>query len=194
MQAHEAMKPSVWVRRFAPLIAAGGRVLDLACGSGRHTGLLAQLGYRVVALDRDAASLGRVQAQGQIEESTARDAVELKLADVEAGPWPFADAEFDGVVVTNYLHRPLFPRISASLRTGGVLIYETFAQGNERHGRPSNPDFLLAQDELLRAFAPALAVVAFEQGRVEVPATAVVQRICAVQTSNWGQARIPTGT
>src|SRR2546426_250635 len=97
-----------------------------------------------------------------------------------AGPWPFAPGGFDGVVATNYLHRPLFPDLVGALRTGGVLICETFALGNERYGRPSNPAFLLRPDELLRSLEP-LAVVAFEQGLVSAPKQAVIQRVCAVR-------------
>jgi len=185
------MTPSAWVCRFAPMIVAGGRVLDLACGSGRHSRLLAGLGYRVVALDRDAAALARL---GEALDGDRAALVDAMLADVEGGPWPFGEAAFDGVVVTNYLHRPLFPALCASLRPGGVLIYETFAMGNERHGRPTRPDFLLARDELLERVAPALAVVAFEQGHVESPAPAVVQRICAVRTTHWNELRLPAGS
>ncbi len=186
MIAHDVQQPSAWVSRFAPLIASGGRVLDLACGSGRHTRLLAQRGCRVVALDRDDAALARIEA------ATVNGAIELLQADMEACPWPFGEAAFDGVVVTNYLHRPLLARLAASLRQGGVLIYETFARGNQRYGRPSNPDFLLAQDELLRAFSPPLAVIAFEQGRIDAPAPAVVQRICAVRTTDCGAVSLPS--
>ena len=187
------MSPSSWVQRFAPLIAAGGRVLDLACGSGRHARLLAERGHRVVALDRDAAELERLT---QALDAAAADRVETLQADVEAGPWPWPadEAQFDGIVVTNYLHRPLLPLLCASLRPGGVLIYETFAIGNERHGRPSNPAFLLAKDELLERIAPALSVVAFEQGFVERPAPAVVQRICAARTRDWSALLLPAGT
>ena len=104
---------------------------------------------------------------------------EVRVADIEAGPWPFAPGGFDGVVVTNYLHRPIFPDLVGALRPGGVLIYETFALGNERYGRPSNPDFLLRPGELLERVEP-LAVIAFEQGLVSAPKQAVIQRVCAV--------------
>lgn len=161
--------PSEWVKRFCGLIRPGGRVLDLACGRGRHAKLLRGLGYAVVALDRDADAL-RALGEG----------IEPVQADVESGPWPFAPRSFDGIVVANYLHRPLFPSIREALAEDGVLIYETFAAGNERHGRPANPDFLLQPDELLRQCRP-LDTVAFEQGYVSRPRPAVVQRICAIR-------------
>lgn len=145
-------------------------MLDLACGSGRHLRYLSALGYSVVGVDRDEAALAA---------SRATAGVEVRVADIEAGPWPFAPGEFDGVVVTNYLWRPLFANLVGALRPGGVLIYETFALGNERHGRPANPDHLLLRDELLRR-VERLSIVAFEQGFVSLPKPAVIQRICAV--------------
>jgi SAM-dependent methyltransferase len=169
--SHDVEAPSEWVRRWAPLIAERGRALDLACGWGRHARWLAGRGLRVLAVDRDPAA----------REALAGVAgVEVLTADLEAAPWPFAPGGFDAVVVVNYLHRPLFPRILEALRPGGALIYETFAAGNERYGRPSNPDFLLQPNELLERTRP-LRTVAFEQGRVERPKPAVVQRICAVR-------------
>ena len=168
--AHQIESPSPWVFRWAGLIRTGGRVLDVACGYGRHLRYLSSLGLAVVGVDRDETALA---ASGR----TA--GVEILVADIEAGPWPFAPGEFDGVVVTNYLWRPLFANLLGALRPGGVLIYETFALGNERYGRPANPDHLLQRDELLRRAEP-LSVVAFEQGFVSVPKPAVIQRICAV--------------
>jgi SAM-dependent methyltransferase len=170
-QPHEIDSPSSWVCRWAALIRPGGRVLDVACGRGRHVRYLSSLGFAVVGVDRDEAALG---ALGEI------GGVEIHVADIEAGPWPFASGVFDGVVVVNYLHRPLFPILAGALRPGGVLIYETFALGNERYGRPSNPAFLLRPDELLHSLEP-LAVVAFEQGLVSAPKQAVIQRVCAVR-------------
>ena len=106
----------------------------------------------------------------------------VRQGDLENGdPWPFPAGEFDAVVVCNYLHRPLFPSIAEALSPGGVLVYETFLAGNERHGKPSNPRFLLARDELLSAFARRLVVVAFEQGRVDRAKPALIQRLCAVR-------------
>ena len=167
-RAHDIDAPSSWVIRWAGAIRAGGRVLDVACGGGRHLRYLKSIGLEVVGVDRDESAVAGI------------DAVEIRVADIEAGPWPFAAGEFDGVVVTNYLHRPIFPHLIAALRPGGVLIYETFALGNERYGRPANPDFLLQPGELLRRVEP-LSVVAFEQGLVTSPKQALVQRICAVR-------------
>ncbi|HEX6842571.1 MAG TPA: methyltransferase domain-containing protein [Stellaceae bacterium] len=165
--------PSPWLRRFLPLIPADGRVLDLAAGQGRHVRLLRANGYQVVAVDRDTAAL-RAGFAGDA-------AVSIVAADLEdGGPWQLGHG-FDGVVVTNYLHRPLLPALAAAVAPGGALIYETFMAGNERFGRPANPEFLLAPGELLRAFADRLTIVAFEQGGVATPRPAVIQRIAAVK-------------
>lgn len=170
--AHVLQSPSEWVCRFAHLISEAGRVVDVACGGGRNARFLRDRGYRVIALDRDEQAL---------ESMRGLDRIETVAADIESGPWPFAPGAFDAVVVTNYLWRPLLPQLVAALRKGGVLIYETFAIGNERFGRPANPDFLLRRNELLDWLMPQLQVVAFEQGLVTRPKPAVVQRICAVQ-------------
>jgi SAM-dependent methyltransferase len=169
--SHQTDSPSAWVGRWARLIRPGGRVLDLACGYGRHLRYLSSLGFSVVGVDRDEAAIAALRQM---------DGVELRAADLEQGPWPFGPEAFDGIVVTNYLHRPLFAPMLGSLRDGGALIYETFAAGNEMYGRPSNPAFLLQPNELLQRVEP-LAVVAFEQGRVSVPRAAVIQRVCAVR-------------
>lgn len=171
MNIHEELQPSAWVRRFCALIRRGGRVLDIASGRGRHARLLRDLGCTVVAVDRDEASLEGMRSEPGIQ---------IVCADLESGPWPFQPRSFDAVVVTNYLYRPLFAPLKEALKEGGVLIYETFAVGNERYGRPSNPEFLLRRDELLGLAAP-LQVVAFEQGHVSAPRPAVLQRICAVR-------------
>ncbi len=168
---HDRVEPSDWVVRFAPAIPAGGRVLDVACGQGRHARYLRDLGHSVVALDRDTAALASLEGESGIE---------ILCADIESGGWPFAPRSFDALVVTNYLHRPLFPSLIAALRPGGVLIYETFARGNERYGRPANPDFLLAPGELLDQLRGALWVAAYEHGIVNRPKPAVIQRVCAV--------------
>jgi len=155
--------------RFLPLIPVGDNVLDLACGRGRHAVAMADAGLWVTAVDRDVSGL------------PAHDGIESIEADIEDGsPWPLAGKDFDAIVVTNYLYRPLFPVLIGSLRSGGVLIYETFAAGNEALGRPRNPDFLLRDGELLDAVAGKLSVVAYEAGRIDRPAPAVVQRIAAI--------------
>ena len=178
---HAAIEaPSEWITRFAPLIRRGGRVLDLACGSGRHARLLARLGYQVAAVDRDAEALEALSLVAGIE---------VKSADLEAGPWPFPGAVFAGIVVANYLHRPLFPALLDSLEPDGLLIYETFALGNERYGRPSNPQFLLRPGELLAVVRGRLRVVAYEDMFVSIPKPAKVQRICATATPD-----LDTGT
>lgn len=174
--AHDVETPSPWVRRWAGAIRPGGRVLDVACGYGRHLRFLSSLGFSVVGVDRDEEALS---ALGPL------DRVEVRVADLESGAWPFAPGEFDGVVVTNYLHRPLFPHLVGALRSGGVLIYETFAAGNERYGRPSNPDFLLRPGELLKSVEP-LSVIAFEQGLISMPKQALIQRVCAARSSGTG--------
>jgi SAM-dependent methyltransferase len=171
---HASLEPSPWVVRFAHLVAPGGRVLDLAAGGGRHARWFAAHGASVVAVDRDAAVLGAY---------AGLPGIETRVADLETGPWPFAGERFEAIVVVNYLHRPLWPHLRSALRPDGVLLYETFAMGNEAYGRPANPDFLLCQDELLSlaGLSPALRVVAFEQGRVECDdRRAVVQRLAAV--------------
>lgn len=173
MKVHMNESASLWVRRFVPLIKPGGSVLDLACGRGRHSFLLADQGYRVTAVDRDADALALIEA--------VRPAIATRLADLEGAAWPFAGRRFDGIVVTNYLFRPLLPDLLDSLDDNGVLIYETFMVGHERFGKPSNPAFLLRRHELLEAVQGTLTVVAFEQGQVDAPRRAVVQRVCAAR-------------
>lgn len=156
--------------RFAPRVRQGGTVLDVAAGGGRHTRHLRRLGYRAVAVDVDLSRMADLASD---------DGVELVEADIEKSPWPFDARKFDGIVVTNYLHRPLFPSLAKSLAAGGVLIYETFAEGNEQWGRPSNPDFLLREGELCNAFSE-LTLIEYEHGYEERSKPAVRQRICAV--------------
>ena len=170
--AHESLEPSPWVMRWASLVTAGP-VLDVASGAGRHAKLFAARGLEVVAVDRDEKSIPGVR---------------FVKADLEDGsPWPFAGQRFGGIVVANYLHRPLLPVLAQSLAEQGVLIYETFMAGNEKFGKPSNPHFLLRPGELLQAFA-GLTVAAFEQGTTD---KAVVQRICVIR-GEVGSVRIPS--
>lgn len=165
-------EPSAWVARFAPLLPAGSTVLDVACGGGRHARLFAAQGCEVEAVDRDADALA------QLADVAGVRAVQ---ADLESGAWPYAGHRFDAVVVTNYLYRLRFAELLECVRPGGVLIYETFMRGNERFGKPSNPDFLLAADELLQRVAGSFAVLAFEQGEIMEPKPAMVQRVCALR-------------
>jgi SAM-dependent methyltransferase len=165
MPGHEIASPSAWMARWAFLIPQGA-VLDVACGGGRHARFLAGLGHAVTAVDREPRSIPGVR---------------FLQADLEgASPWPLGGERFQGIVVANYLHRPLFPLLQASLAPGGVLLYETFMLGNERYGRPSNPAFLLLPGELWQAFA-GLHLIAFEQGFAARPKPAVMQRLCAVR-------------
>lgn len=161
---------SDWVERFAGLVAPGARVLDVACGGGRHARFFAERKCAVDAVDRDpgcAAAFAR------------HPAVCFVAADIEAGTWPYAGQTFDLIVVTNYLHRPLLPILRDALADGGLLLYETFAVGQHRFGRPTNPDFLLRPGELLDVFRPVLSVIAFEDLVVHRPGPARVQRIAA---------------
>lgn len=168
---HELATPSTWVVRWADRILAGGRVLDLACGNGRHARYFADRGHPVEAVDRDPANLERLAGV---------TGVASRCADLEKGPWPYAGQQFAGIVVANYLHRPLFPRLLHAIAPQGVLIYETFAAGNERYGRPSNPAFLLKPGELLEWVTGRLRVIAYEDVHVTEPKPAMVQRICAI--------------
>lgn len=172
---NNTIPPSAWVTRFAHLVAAGGRVLDVAAGGGRHSEFFLGLDHPVCAVDRDTTAL--TQRLGQAAN------IEIITADLEDGsPWPLGNRQFSAVVVCNYLFRPIMARLRDSLAPGGVLIYETFAQGHERLGRPRNPDFLLQDGELLQYFAAGLQVVAYEFGRNDDPAPAIKQRICAVNS------------
>jgi SAM-dependent methyltransferase len=159
---------SPWLMRWAHLVVPGGRVLDLAAGAGRHTRWLAAQGFAVTALDRDAQAMSGLDA-----------IAELIVADIERGSWPLEGRSFDAVLVTNYLCRPLLPKIVAATGPGGVLLYETFAAGNASVGRPGNPDFLLLPGELLGATA-GLRTVAYEDGFLGDPER-FVQRIVVVR-------------
>ncbi len=173
--------PSQWVLRFAHLVGPDRPVLDLACGSGRHARWFAGMGHDVVGVDRDPDALASLAGIRRVR--TVR-------ADIEVGPWPFAPAAFAGVIVTNYLHRPLFPLLRMALAPAGVLIYETFAIGNERYGRPSNLEFLLRPGELLCA-AQGLRVLAYEDCYIERPKPALVQRVCAIRAEHVPARPIP---
>jgi SAM-dependent methyltransferase len=160
------------VARFAGLVPAGGRVLDLACGGGRHVRFFLERRHPVTAIDIDLAGIADLAGRPDLESIEA---------DLEGGdPWPLAGHRFAGIVVTNYLHRPLLPAIVAAVAPGGVLIYETFAVGNERFGRPTNPDFLLRPGELIDAVQGRLELVAYENLEVAEPKPAMVQRIAAI--------------
>jgi SAM-dependent methyltransferase len=173
---HGTEAPSAWLMRWHHLIAPGSRVLDLACGAGRHMRALHEQGHPCTGVDRNADSLAAAGAWGATLQ-----------ADIENGPWPLPGQTFGGVVVTHYLWRPLWPQILDSLAPDGVLIYETFAQGNETVGKPSRPDFLLAPGELLQvATQGGLRVVAYEDGFLDHPAR-FVQRLVAVRESAAGQ-------
>ena len=164
------LAPSSWVVRFAPLVPTDGRLLDVACGNGRHALFFAARGHHVAAVDRDTGRIGH-----------APPSIRVVQADIEVGAWPFEGEKFAGVVVTNYLHRPLLSKLVAAVAPGGLLIYETFAVGNERYGRPSRPDYLLRPGELLECVRGHLQVLAFEDIYVESPKPARVQRIAAVR-------------
>lgn len=168
--SHDLASPSAWVTRWGSIVAPGGRVLDVASGKGRHARWFAARGHPVDAVDRDAAAIAQL---------VSVPGIHAVCADIEGGHWPFAAGSHAGVCVTNYLHRPLFPILLDTLAPGGVLIYETFARGNERYGRPSNPDFLLKPGELLDVVRGRLRVLAYEDIVVEEPHRGCVQRICA---------------
>ena len=162
---HSALAPSAWVERWAPLVTHG-TVLDVACGGGRHAEFFLRRNLKVVAVDREARIIPGAR---------------FIQADLEDGsPWPLPGERFEGVVVTNYLNRPLMRILQESLAAGGVLIYETFMLGNEKFGKPSNPAFLLRPGELLEAFKD-LTIKGFEEGEIGDPKPAMIQRLCAVQ-------------
>jgi SAM-dependent methyltransferase len=172
---HTLDTPSAWVARWSAMAPAGCAVLDVACGSGRHARFLAARGHAVEAVDRDATTLAGLVGVENIS---------TRIADLESGAWPYSGKAFGTVVVTNYLHRPLFPLLLDALSPGGALIYDTFSIGNERYGRPSNPDFLLRPGELLEVVRGRLRVLGYEDIYVEVPKPAMVQRICAIRQAD----------
>jgi SAM-dependent methyltransferase len=170
---HGLEPPSAWVQRWTHLLAPHARVLDLACGHGRHMQWFAAQGMQVTGVDRSPEALASASAWGQ-----------TIAADIENGAWPLMTdgipRQFDAVVVTNYLWRELFPKIRASLAPGAVLIYETFAAGNQTVGKPSRPEFLLQPGELLRVFGD-LRIIAFEDGFL-AQSQRFVQRIVAINS------------
>jgi SAM-dependent methyltransferase len=168
------MATSEWIARFAGLVPPAGRVLDVAAGSGRHSRFFLDRGHPVTAVDRDTSGLA------DLKDDPALELLEFDLEGVD--PWPLPGREFEAVVVANYLHRPILPDIVAAVAPGGVLLYETFARGQERFGRPQNPDFLLKPGELIDAARGPLRVLAYEDLILEGPSRAV-QRIAAVRPS-----------
>lgn len=180
MNVPQQQMPSDWVARFASAVPAGGAVLDLACGTGRHSRFFIERGHHVTGIDRYTAG---------VADLLGRQDFTLIEADLESGgAWPTGTAEFAAVVVTNYLYRPILPDIVRAVADGGVLIYETFAEGNARFGRPRNPDFLLRPGELLDLVDGTLTVIAYEHGEVARPAPALVQRIFAVRGFGYSAA------
>lgn len=177
---HGTEAASDWVRRWSHLVSPGQPVLDVACGRGRHLRWFGGRGHPVTGVDRDAEALATLEGIG-----------ECVCADIEGGPWPFEGRQFGGVVVTNYLWRPLFPHILQSLAPGAALVYETFAEGHETVGRPSRPDFLLRHGELLQVCA-GLRIVAYEDGFLPSPER-FVQRIAAVQPADGPPQRFELG-
>jgi len=172
---------SAWIEQWSHLVEKGGAVLDVAAGNGRHSRFFASRGRDVLALDRDETALASLAAVQHVS---------TRCADLENAAWPLReDEKFAAVVVTNYLHRPLFPFLLDALAPGGVLLYETFAAGNAQFGKPSNPDFLLNPGELLDAVRPRLRVIAYQDGFISAPRASCVQRICAVA----GPAPLSTG-
>ena len=165
------LAPSPWLERHIGLVPAGGAILDLACGGGRHSGLCLDRGHAVVGVDIDLSGSAHL---------FERSGFEALAADLETAAWPLGDRQFDGVIVTNYLWRPILGRIVDAVAPNGVLIYETFAVGNAAYGRPGNPDFLLNPGELIDAVRDRLEIRAYEHGYEDQPRPAMRQRICAV--------------
>ena len=176
---HGAEPASGWVQRWSHLVKPQGVVLDVACGRGRHAHWFYERNYALALVDISQDAINSIAKIIPLPGGRC----ELVVADIENGPWPFAGRQFDAVVVTNYLWRALMPTLLASLGPGGVLIYETFTQGNETVGKPSRPDFLLRTGELLEVCS-GLRIVAFEEGFHADPdgrSPRFVQRITAVR-------------
>jgi len=163
------MAPSQWITQHCHLIPPKGHVLDLACGNGRHTRYLLENGFRVTAVDKDLKGVRELERHPNCQ---------LIEVDLELGrPWPFAET-FDAIIVTNYLYRPGFENIVIHCKPNGVLICQTFMTGNEAYGKPSNPDFLLKENELKNAFTKDFETISFEQGYKDSPKPAVIQSYC----------------
>ena len=188
MTTHNRLPVSPWVSRFAQMIPGHEhhRVLDYACGTGRHALYLSQLGYPLLGVDKDEASLNSLRDDLIACQPSA---IELRCIDLEQEVFSFADMreKFAGLVVTNYLYRPHLAQLLEILVEGGVLIYETFARGNEKFGKPSNPEYLLKDNELLEVVmaSKSFRIIAFESIYVEDPKPAMIQRICAIRTKDW---------
>ncbi len=168
---HAGREPSPWIARFAPLVPRSGVLLDVACGGGRHLRLFRDRGHAVAGIDIDTRGVADLAVAPEVE---------IIAADIEGGPWPLPGRRFAAIVVTNYLHRPLFPTLLEALAPGGMLLYETFSVGNGRYGRPSCPAFLLRNGELLELARGRLQVIAYEHGIVSSPKAAIMQRLAAV--------------
>lgn len=173
--------PSPWIRRFSNLLPNVGQILDLAAGAGRHSAWLMKRGHDVLAVDRRTDDL---KALGSTLRDSRHGDLEVLEADLEDGSgWPLGERTFEGIVVVNYLHRPLMPDLLESLAPEGVLLYDTFAVGQEAFGRPRNPDFLLKPGELLDVVRGRLAVIAYEHGRIDGEnGPAIRQRIAAIRS------------
>ena len=175
---HDLSAPSDWIVRFAPLIKPQAKILDIATGSGRHALWLADQGYQITAIDRDLSGL-KAYLDADQQRTTN---IELIEADLETDTvWPLGKRQFDAIIITNYLHRPLFPAIRNVMTSSGVLLYETFALGNEAYGRPSNPDFLLKPGELIKTVRANFDILGFEHGLRRIPSPAIIQRVAAVK-------------
>ena len=165
-------EPNKWVECYSSLIPFGKGVLDLACGSGRHTGMLLNNGYQVTAVDIDTTL---------VKQNFSNKKLNIVKCDLETlSSWPFGKNSFLGIIVVNYLHRPLYSRIMESLEEGGVLIYQTFADGNSRYGKPKNPDYLLKRGELKTVFG-GMRIISYQHGYLSYPSQSVVQRICCIK-------------
>jgi len=163
---------SPWVKKWVFLTNPSGEILDVACGRGRHSKYCLEAGYRVIAVDSDRVKLQCL---------SGLNGITTLCHDLERDLWPFEKLRFQGVIVTNYLHRELMANISLSLARSGVLIYETFAEGNEDFGKPTNKDFLLKSNELLHYFEPDFHIVSYQQGLISKPKKAIIQRLCAIK-------------